>query len=143
MSALAFWSLMTGSLGLQAIAFGTGLRFQQSRESARLQEEEEQLTPYDSKETIDPMDDKVFPKPKKGTNDPRLIGWEFKIVRAPSDLFRDRSPCGKSSAPNSSPSTPIAPPTDAPQSGNSGRSPGVPSYCSSSQPISGSSSSVS
>lgn len=89
MSALAFWSLMTGSLGLQAIAFGTGLRFQQSRESARLQEEEEQLTPYDSKETIDPMDDKVFPKPKKGTNDPRLIGWEFKIVRAPSDLFRD------------------------------------------------------
>jgi hypothetical protein len=89
MSALAIWSLMTGSLGLQAIALGTGLRLQQSRERALFQEEEETLTPYDSRETIDPMDDKVFPKNKKGTNDPRLIGWEFKIVRATSDLFRE------------------------------------------------------
>ncbi len=89
MSALAFWGLMTGSLGLQAIAVGNGLRRQQNRDRLLWQEEEEQLTPYDSKETINPMEDQVFPKNKKGTNDPRLIGWEFKIVRAPSDLFRE------------------------------------------------------
>lgn len=89
MSALALWGLMTGSLGLQAIAVGIGLRIQQLRDQDLWQEEEEQLTPYDSKETIDPMDDKITPKSKKGTTDPRLIGWEFKIVRATSDLFRE------------------------------------------------------
>ena len=78
---------MTGSLGLQAIAAGVGLRLQQRREQALLHEEEEQLTPYDSKETIDPMDSQAQPKPK--FNDPRLVGWEFKIVRASSDVFRD------------------------------------------------------
>ena len=88
MSALAIWSLMTGTLGLQAIAAGAALRIRQLRDRARMYEEEEQLTPYDSKETIDPMDEKVVPKSKK-SNDPRLVGWEFKIVRSPSDVFRD------------------------------------------------------
>jgi hypothetical protein len=91
MSALVYWGLMTGSLGLQAIAVGTGLRRQQNRDCLLWQEEEEQLTPYDSKETIDPMEDTAVQRNKKGTNDPRLIGWEFKIVRAPSDLFREFS----------------------------------------------------
>ncbi len=80
---------MTGSLGLQAIAAGVRLRLQQRQEQALLQEEEEQLTPYDSRETIDPMDSQAQPKTK--SNDPRLVGWEFKIVRASSDVFRDPS----------------------------------------------------
>lgn len=80
---------MTGSSGLQVIAAGAGLRLKQRREQALLQEEEEQLTPYDSKETIDPMDSQA--KPKTKSNDPRLVGWEFKIVRASSDVFRDSS----------------------------------------------------
>ena len=81
---------MTGSLGLQAIAAGVGLRLQQRQEQALLNEEEEQLTPYDSKETIDPMDSKAT-QSKTKSNDPRLVGWEFKIVRASSDVFRDSS----------------------------------------------------
>lgn len=89
MGELALFSFLTGSLGLQAIAAGLWLRGVQMQETALLQEEEEQLTPYDSKETIDPMDEKVQPKSRKGNSDPRLVGWEFKILRSPQDSFRD------------------------------------------------------
>jgi hypothetical protein len=89
MGELALLSLLTGSLGLQSIVLGLWLRSGQRWDNAVLEDEEEQLTPYDSKETIDPMDDKVVPKDRKGSNDPRLVGWEFKILRSTQESFRD------------------------------------------------------
>jgi hypothetical protein len=89
MGEIALFSLLTGSLGLQSIAAGLWLRSEQRRDNALLEDEEEQLTPYDSKETIDPMDEKVVPKYRKNNSDPRLVGWEFKILRSPRDLFQD------------------------------------------------------
>ncbi|MGI0495018.1 hypothetical protein ACN4EG_24805 [Alkalinema pantanalense CENA528] len=88
MGELALLSLLMGSLGLQGLMLGLGLRWQQLRERQDWTEEE-LLTPYDSKTTIDPMDEKVVTKSQKGTTDPRLVGWEFKIVRAYQDVFRD------------------------------------------------------
>jgi hypothetical protein len=89
MGELALLSLLTGSLGLQSIVLGLWLRSGQRWDNAVLEDEEEQLTPYDSKETIDPMDDKVVPKDRKSSNDPRLVGWEFKILRSTQESFRD------------------------------------------------------
>ncbi|OUC16599.1 MAG: hypothetical protein B0A82_00510 [Alkalinema sp. CACIAM 70d] len=88
MGELALLSLLMGSLGLQGLLLGLGLRWQQLRERQDWTEEE-LLTPYDSKTTIDPMDESVVTKAQKGTTDPRLVGWEFKIVRAYQDVFRD------------------------------------------------------
>ena len=90
MSELALLSLLTGSLGLQSVAVGLWLRSQQLQNQALLQDEEEQLTPYDSKETIDPMDEKATSKERRNS-DPRLVGWEFKILRSAQDSFRDPS----------------------------------------------------
>lgn len=90
MSELALLSLLTGSLGLQSVVAGLWLRSQQLQDQALLQDEEEQLTPYDSKETIDPMDEKAISKERK-SSDPRLVGWEFKILRSAQDSFRDPS----------------------------------------------------
>jgi hypothetical protein len=89
MGELALLSLLAGSSGIQSIAAGLWLRSEQRQNYALLEDEEEQLTPYDSKETIDPMDEKVVPKDRKSSSDPRLVGWEFKILRSPQDLFRD------------------------------------------------------
>ncbi len=89
MGELALFSLLTGSLGVQSIAASLWLRSVGRQDQALLEDEEEQLTPYDSKETIDPMDEKVVPKDRKGNSDPRLVGWEFKILRSPQDLSRD------------------------------------------------------
>ncbi len=88
MSELALLSLLTGSLGLQGVAAGLCLRSQQLQTKALIQDEEEQLTPYDSKETIDPMDEKAMSKERK-SSDPRLVGWEFKILRSAQDSFRE------------------------------------------------------
>ena len=89
MSELALLSLLTGSSGLQSVAVGLWLRSQQLQNQALLQDEEEQLTPYDSKETIDP-DEKATSKERRNS-DPRLVGWEFKILRSAQDSFRDPS----------------------------------------------------
>ena len=88
MSELTLLSLLTGSSGLQGIAAGLWIRSQQLRTKALIQDEEEQLTPYDSKETIDPMDEKATSKDRK-SSDPRLVGWEFKILRSAQDSFRE------------------------------------------------------
>jgi hypothetical protein len=89
MSELALLSLLTGSSGLQSVAVGLWLRSKQLQNQALLQDEEEQLTPYDSKETIDP-DEKATNKERRNS-DPRLVGWEFKILRSTQDSFRDPS----------------------------------------------------
>jgi hypothetical protein len=88
MGELALLSLLTGSIGLQSIVAGLWLR-SAHQTHARLQDEEEQLTPYDSKETIDSMDEKIVPKDRKANSDPRLVGWEFKILRSSQESFRD------------------------------------------------------
>ncbi len=90
MSELALLSLLAGSSGLQSVAVGLWLRSQQLQDQALLQDEEEQLTPYDSKEIIAPMDEKAISKERRNS-DPRLVGWEFKILRSAQDSFRDPS----------------------------------------------------
>jgi hypothetical protein len=84
------WSLFVGSLGLQAAVIGGGMHWQQITESRQDEEEEEILTQY---ETKDNAADKTAPQQnaagKALPKDPRLVGWEFKIVRAHRHIFRD------------------------------------------------------
>lgn len=84
---LKLLSLLVGSLGLQATLI-SGWLWGQQRANEQLLEEEEVLTSYESKDAhlaaeITANGGVRLPK------DPRLAGWEFKIVRASRDLFRD------------------------------------------------------
>ncbi len=88
MGELTLLSFLAGSLGLQTVVVGGWLRWQQSWHQRQCDEEEETLTPYDSKEAVKasaPLMNGSTPTAK----DPRLVGWEFKIVRANRDLFRE------------------------------------------------------
>jgi hypothetical protein len=79
-------SLFVGSLGLESLLLSGWLRWQQGV-ADRDCEEEENLTPYESKEIYTPI-----ASPNGTTHspqDPRFAGWEFKIVRADRDLFRN------------------------------------------------------
>lgn len=80
-------SLFVGSLGLQAVTLGGWMRWQQSILERHSEEEEETLTPYESKDTVPPIE--ANGSQSRSKRDPRLVGWEFKIVRANRDLFRD------------------------------------------------------
>lgn len=80
-------SLFVGSLGLQAIAVSRWLRWQQVVVERQYEEEEELLTPYESKDTY--ASTETQPNGSMTSKDPRLAGWEFKIVRASRDLFRE------------------------------------------------------
>ncbi len=108
-------SLLVGSLGLQSAIAGGWLYWQQQATEKQEREEEENLTRYDYGEVpVNHEDQKVENaggegaksaaaagsrggtpasagpvNGAKGQRDPRLIGWEFKIVRANRDLFRD------------------------------------------------------
>jgi hypothetical protein len=81
-------SLFIGSLGLQAMFASGWLRWQQVVVERQREAEEETLTPYESRETYSSAEAQPmgYEMPSK---DPRLAGWEFKIVRANQDLFRD------------------------------------------------------
>ncbi len=90
-------SLFVGSLGIQATLLGTWMRWQQVV-LGQQQEEEEILTRYDTKEDAATLGSAAAATPPRVTTngstktspkDPRLAGWEFKIVRAHRDLFRD------------------------------------------------------
>jgi hypothetical protein len=86
MGEITLLSFLVGSLGLQTVVVGGWLHWEQSGHQRQCEEEEETLTPYDSKEAT-----KVSAPSMDGTptpKDPRLVGWEFKIVRANRDLFR-------------------------------------------------------
>lgn len=89
-------SLLVGNLGWQALGVSGWLRWQQIGASQQHQEEEEILTRFESKE------DSASAKPpqyngqfdssghsNQEPTDPQLVGWEFKIVRAKRDLFRN------------------------------------------------------
>jgi hypothetical protein len=89
MGEVTLLSLLVGSLGLQAVAGGGWLRRQQLARQQACEEEEETLTPYESNDTV-----RSTTSPKKNglgkpPKDPRLVGWEFKIVRSQRDIFRD------------------------------------------------------
>jgi hypothetical protein len=87
MSAVTLLSLLVGSLGLQAVMGGGWLRWQQSKVQQVCEEEEETLTPYESNDTVTTSTQKNGSK--RPPKDPRLVGWEFKIVRSHRDIFRD------------------------------------------------------
>ncbi|MBD2098996.1 hypothetical protein H6F90_28440 [Trichocoleus sp. FACHB-591] len=100
-------SLFVGSLGAQATLLGNWLRWQQVVVGLQSEEEEEILTRYETKEDIAKTGHGNTTAPRQTANgqtangqtangaakeaqrDPRLMGWEFKIVRANRDLFRD------------------------------------------------------
>ncbi|MGI0489897.1 hypothetical protein ACN4EK_31155 [Pantanalinema rosaneae CENA516] len=81
-------SLLVGSLGIQAVMVSRWL-WQQQQLEAQQQEEEETLTPYESQDNqaLEAHSNRL-PPPQPPRN-PRLAGWEFKIVRAHRDVFRD------------------------------------------------------
>jgi hypothetical protein len=87
------WSLLIGSLGLEGVIAGSWLNWQQMRVRQHYEEEEEFLTHYNSdKEIWEPESHQANGISRTNATpslDPRLVGWEYKIVRASSDLFRD------------------------------------------------------
>lgn len=80
-------SLFVGSLGLQAVVLGNWMRWQHV--GGNKDEEEEILTQYQAEENAhaEQQANGTGNQPK----DPRLAGWEFKIVRAKRNLFRDQA----------------------------------------------------
>ncbi|HLO52233.1 MAG TPA: hypothetical protein VK211_27785 [Kamptonema sp.] len=84
-------SLMVGSLGIEAAIAGSWLYRYQFVEMQQSEEEEEILTRYESKDDNLAATDRAESNgnTKTSFNDSQLIGWEFKIVRASSDLFRN------------------------------------------------------
>lgn len=85
-------SLLVGSLGFQASLIGGWMRWRQIAIAQEEEEEEEILTRYDFKADIDTaITGQTNGAVQSGTRDLRLLGWEFKIVRANRDLFRNRA----------------------------------------------------
>jgi hypothetical protein len=81
--------LAVASLGVQAVAISGWMRWQQIVAGQQDEEEEEILTPYQSKQDSAPIEEaQVNGSVKPVARDMRLNGWEFKIVRAKGDLFR-------------------------------------------------------
>ena len=78
-------SVFVGSLGAQAVMIGSWMRWQQIVEGNQ-NEEEDILTQYESKENASTQH-----AANQQQLRPRLVGWEFKIVRANRNLFRDAS----------------------------------------------------
>ncbi|AFZ14141.1 hypothetical protein Cri9333_3310 [Crinalium epipsammum PCC 9333] len=90
-------SVLVGSLGLQTLSVSGWLYWRQQtiRKQNEWEEEEDILTSFESKEELaivhQPLEiqnNSSAIEPAKNP-DPRLMGWEFKIVRAKRDLFRD------------------------------------------------------
>lgn len=103
---MIIWSLFVGSLGVQVTLIGGWQRWQHLRTEQLHQEEEEILTRYESQEYLsspgarEPGAQRPAPPgdgPRtngatthsEASKDPRMTGWEFKIVRASKDLFRE------------------------------------------------------
>jgi hypothetical protein len=87
---ITVFSLLVGSLGLQASLIGGWMRWRQVAIASEEEEEEEILARYDSKINTDPAEMGYSNGAiASQTRDLRLLGWEFKIVRANRDLFRN------------------------------------------------------
>jgi hypothetical protein len=91
---ITIWSLLVGNLGWQAVVVSGLLRWRQTLIGQLQQEEEESLTCFESKEdsiSAPNSNGKVNHRPIPEPADQQMVGWEFKIVRASSDLFRDQA----------------------------------------------------
>lgn len=93
---VTIWSLLVGNLGWQAMVVSGWLRWRQKVTSQQHQEEEEILTCFESREdlaSVEPpqRNGKVdsHHRADKVSTDSQLVGWEYKIVRANRDLFRN------------------------------------------------------
>ncbi|MEY3867284.1 MAG: hypothetical protein RLZZ338_1175 [Cyanobacteriota bacterium] len=89
--AMITWTLMLGSLGIDALLLSRWIYYEQFKITKEIEEEEEMLTPYESHEDNSSSVNSTATNgsTKVTTNDSNLMGWEFKIVRASSDLFRN------------------------------------------------------
>lgn len=91
---VTIFSLLVGNLGFPAMLVSGWLRWRQMVVRERQQEEEESLTCFESKEdSMTPHSNgKVkLPRSIPASIDQQMVGWEYKIVRASRDLFRDSS----------------------------------------------------
>jgi len=88
---ILIWSLMVGSLGLEATLAGVLVSHEQLAAGQKYDEEEEVLTRYESQEDNfnAPENAPSNGNPKSAPNPVNLKVWEYKIVRASSDLFRN------------------------------------------------------
>ena len=88
---ILIWSLMVGSLGLEAALAGVLVSHEQLVAGQKYDEEEEVLTGYESEEDNfnAPENAPSNGNPKSAPNPVNLKVWEYKIVRASSDLFRN------------------------------------------------------
>lgn len=85
------WSLLVGSLGTEALLVGSWLRFRQVVVEQQKCEEEETLTRYkieDNNSIATGENLQTNKGSKSGTKEAKNMAWEYKIVRANSDLFR-------------------------------------------------------
>ena len=85
------WSLLVGSLGTEALLLGSWLRFRQVAAEKQKCEEEETLTRLKFEDNNSMARGENLPNnnsSKSGTKEAKNMGWEYKIVRANSDLFR-------------------------------------------------------
>ncbi len=91
MTEILIWSLMVGSLGLEAAIMGILVSHEQLAAGQKCDEEEEVLTRYESQEDnfTTPENAIANGNPKSDHNPDDLTVWEYKIVRASSDLFRN------------------------------------------------------
>ena len=96
---IAILTMSVGTLGLQSTLIGGWLHWRQRQIQRQQQQEEDTLTLYEViDENADPikntavknmaLDSDSEHKGKLLQRDPRLVGWEFKIVRAQGNLFR-------------------------------------------------------
>ncbi|MCT7948579.1 hypothetical protein NG798_02125 [Ancylothrix sp. C2] len=92
---ILIWSVFVGTLGMEAVIAGAVMGRQQLIDEQLYQEEELILSLQDTEENSYgpvPMAPQSLSQNGGGRDmakDPRLNGWEYKIVRSSSDLFRD------------------------------------------------------
>jgi len=88
---ILIWSLMIGSLGLEAALVGLFVSHEQLNAGQKCDEEEEVLTRYESQEDNfnAPENARSNGTPNSEPNSVDLTVWEYKIVRASNDLFRN------------------------------------------------------
>jgi hypothetical protein len=88
---ILIWSLMVGSLGLEAALAGVLVSHEQLAAGQKYDEEEEVLTLYESEDDNfnAPENAPSNGNPQSAPNPINLKVWEYKIVRASSDLFRN------------------------------------------------------
>lgn len=81
-------SLLVGSLGLEAVIAAEWIRASRLHQEQQLAEEEESLTPYNSKDSAEKPDAQTTDQVRSGFTT-KVRGWEFKIVRANRAIFHN------------------------------------------------------